>query len=153
MKKQKLIILLILFLSINLGIGNNVLAAQRNDVPDENQEGAESKKEYLDSYEALLRNSYIRSASSSLSISGNTATCTGYCSKYASANGGITIYVYLQKLSGGSWTTVNSGSSTYTGTYGTKTVSATISKGTYRSRVSCWVNGENIIVNSSSKTY
>lgn len=109
--------------------------------------------EYLDNYEARLRNTYIRSASASLSISGSTATGTGSCSKYATASGDITIYVYLQKQSGNSWSTVSSASGTFSAASGAKALTAAISKGTYRTKTSCWVNGENIVVLSSSKTY
>lgn len=112
-----------------------------------------STYEYLNIYEARLRNTYIRSASASLSISGSTATSTGSCSKYAAASGDITIYVHLQKQSGSAWTTVSSTSGTYSATSGAKALAASINKGTYRTKASCWVSGENIVVYSFSKKY
>ncbi|MDL2301085.1 hypothetical protein LJC58_01880 [Lachnospiraceae bacterium OttesenSCG-928-D06] len=110
--------------------------------------------EYDDSYESTTRNSFIRSCSASLSINGSTAKGTGTCSKYANVSDDISIYIYLQKKSGNSWITIDDTSSSFSNTTGSLTLTTTgIDRGTYRIKVSCWVAGENIIVNSSSKTY
>lgn len=100
----------------------------------------------------LLRNTYIRSCSAGLTISGSTATSTGYCSKYSDVSGDITIYVYLQKQSGSSWITVASSSNSFSGTSGSISFDTEIDSGTYRTKVSCWVNGENVTVESNTKS-
>lgn len=110
-------------------------------------------KEYQEYYINVLRNSYIRTCSASISISSGVATSTGLCTKYENKEGDITLHVYLQKQINGNWSNVDSKNDSYTSTSGVIVLKTNnLSSGTYRAKVSAWVNGENIIVYSSIMT-
>lgn len=77
---------------------------------------------------------YTSECSSTLTISGKTATCTSYASGYRNETTKIVITQTLQKkTSTGSWSKVSSWSETDTGYKGSATnTKSGLSKGTYR---------------------
>lgn len=161
MKRRKKIKKWILGLSMVVALSSRTITAYATDMAKDNPSVAATSDSadtnlpvYLEYYENLARNAYIRTSSSGLSISGNTATSTGYASRYASVSATIKITVTLQKKSSsGSWGYYSSGSGTYSGTYGTKELKTTISRGTYRTLTTVTCGTDTISVASSAQTY
>ena len=99
---------------------------------------------------------YYSSALANISISGGTVTTTGKVVGNNSTTK-ITIKLYLQKKSNGSWSNVASWTGTKVGKDYKLTKSKVISKGTYRTKASCTVysgnNSEHVTKYSSSIIY
>lgn len=108
--------------------------------------------------DAGIKTLYTESFSSTLLMSGNTATCKSSLTGYKGETTQIVIGQYLQKKnSSGNWTTVKSASTTinyYKGSF-TKTYSG-LSSGTYRLKSSFVVyagsNFETLMMYSNEKT-
>jgi len=113
----------------------------------EEEEGA-----YSEEYIAVRRNSVVSTCSASLSISGSTATCGASGTAYSSMASSVSLTMYLQKYSSGSWTSISSWSTTKSGTVAVLSSTKTIGTGTYRVKVVCTAGGESVTVYSGTKT-
>lgn len=103
--------------------------------------------------ERTPRNTYVKFCGTSLSIQGNTAQCNASVTGYSTNTNNVSIYMYLQKYSNGSWVNIASwnGSAAYYTMSLNRT--ATISQGTYRVKASCYAQGENVVRYSGIQTY
>lgn len=108
--------------------------------------------EYIEEYANLARNAVIRTCSSSLAISGSTATCAGTGSAYASMASSVKLNMYLQKKNGSSWESVTSWSTTASSSTAIISKTYTIGSGTYRVKIVCTAGGETVTVYSLTKT-
>lgn len=108
--------------------------------------------EYIEEYVNLTRNAVIRTCSSSLAISGSTATCAGTGSAYASMASSVKLNMYLQKKNGTTWGNVTSWSTTAPSSTAIISKTYTISSGTYRVKIVCTAGRETVTVYSLTKT-
>lgn len=99
------------------------------------------------------RNTNIKYSTISLSLSDGTANCSASVTGYTTNTNRVSIDLYLQKYSNGSWSNISSWSdsaNSYTlSVYHTKRIAA----GRYRLKASYHAQSENIIKYSAEKVY
>lgn len=99
------------------------------------------------------RNTNIKYSTISLSLSDGVAKCSASVTGYSSNTYSVSIYMYLQKYSNGTWSNIASWSDSaddYTlSIYKTKTVSS----GRYRLKASYYAQNENIVKYSAEQVY
>lgn len=99
------------------------------------------------------RNTNIKYSTISLSLSDGVAKCSASVTGYSSNTNSVSIYMYLQKYSNGTWSNIASWSESaddYTlSIYKTKSVSS----GRYRLKASYYAENENIVKYSAEHVY
>lgn len=99
------------------------------------------------------RNTNVKYSTLSLSISSGTAYCNASVTGYSTNTSHVSIYMYLQKYTNGSWTTYNSWNTYANNYYVNLNKQSSVSRGTYRLKVSYYAENENIVKYSAEKTY
>lgn len=99
------------------------------------------------------RNTNIKYSTISLSLSDGIAKCSASVTGYASNTEHVSIYLYLQKYSGGGWSTVESWSDSADGNTLSMYKTASISSGRYRLKASYYAQTENVVKYSGEKVY
>lgn len=105
-----------------------------------------------------IQSSYYNNAIASISISGSgTASSSATVTGKRGITTKITVKLYLQKYSGGKWTTTKQWSGSKNGTSYTLSKTASVSKGKYRTKAVCKIysgnKSESITKYSGAKTY
>lgn len=99
------------------------------------------------------RNTNIKYSTISLSLLDGTAKCSASVTGYSSNTSHVSIYLYLQKYTGGGWSNAASWSDSANDYTLSMYETTSISSGRYRLKASYYAENENIIKYSSEKVY